>query len=224
MKCSGRARVPVGHLLQRDSRGSEAGNRMEPPRIGECPIATKPRRSPAARALNRDWDERTEMCTSVVVAATLVLWPTVTCLPEPSSSRPVDRQIDQAVHSVDLPNAGNPGRQCVALGTNPDRLPGNNATLRLGISAMCMCGRVGCTRVGSTAISITELDMRPECRIADNSLSKTKNPDLHRHADRGLNSSVGAEGFEPRPLVCKTRALPLSYTPELPVRPSPGVL
>ncbi|EEN88625.1 hypothetical protein RHOER0001_4053 [Rhodococcus erythropolis SK121] len=39
--------------------------------------------------------------------------------------------------------------------------------------------------------------MRPEWRIADNSLSKTKNPDLHRHADRGLNSSVGAEGFEP---------------------------
>ena len=48
MKCSGRARVPVGHLLQRDSRGSEAGNRMEPPRIGECPIRNEAEEKPGS--------------------------------------------------------------------------------------------------------------------------------------------------------------------------------
>ncbi|MFF2058234.1 hypothetical protein, partial [Rhodococcus qingshengii] len=38
--------------------------------------------------------------------------------------------------------------------------------------------------------------MRPEWRIADNSLPKMKTP-ICVDADRGLNFSVGAEGFEP---------------------------
>ena len=65
MKCSGRARVPVGHLLQRDGRGSEAGNRMEPPRIGEDPIRDEAEEKPGSSRIesrlgrtNRNLHER----------------------------------------------------------------------------------------------------------------------------------------------------------------------
>ncbi|MDF2470750.1 MAG: hypothetical protein K0Q61_3122 [Rhodococcus erythropolis] len=101
------------------------------------------------------------------------------------------------MHSVDFPDSGNPGRRCVALGTNPDRLPREQRNTETG--------HLGDMYVRTGGMHARRVDGYFDHRTGHASrmaycgqfVAENEKTPICVDADRGLNSSVGAEGFEP---------------------------